>query len=624
MHDTSPTAQSRPPFLWILPVLAAGVLLLLWLQHGHALDWDELEFSRASAWVAGGRVPYRDFWEHHTPLQWALAAPFTGHGPGVAAILALRWAQLVLWIPALWAVKSFMNSEKLDARFQWAALGLLAAAPFFFIKALEFRVEGPATALLATGWGLWAARGRTRGRAALAGTCFALAVLANLRMAPAAAFALGLSLLLDPARRRWGFGTPALWSLGGAGAVGCLWGVYLAFTRSAGAFWLHVITENRLAGIKMLKQSTLGPLERAFLGPFLQLDPVTVVFGILALLGLALALRDLKRAGGMQFLALLQVVHLAVTMKMGILYVYHFQTTLFLSLPLAALALQRIGEWIRTPGPRERWPREVLLLVWLAVAYDGWCLGWRSTAATLRYQDEIMKSVDARTLPGEKVFDGCGYALRRDPAYERWFLPILVDVLTREGMMADYTPEQARRDPPAAVVFNLRVRNWLARRPALALHLVRHYVPLNSNLWLPAPNGVLGGTVRERSWTIPRTARYRLLAAPALADHPWFHNPLQVLGYAGEERPGATFRPGDYLWPARADLAMTLDGAPWDPAGAAVPLRKGSILTIRNTGQERIGVLVLPDVADAWFLPSTAASGLDGQFILGMGENHGS
>jgi hypothetical protein len=42
----------------------------------------------------------------------------------------------------------------------------------------------------------------------------------------------------------------------------------------------------------------------------------------------------------------------------------------------------------------------------------------------MRNQDYVMREVDRRTQPGDVVFDGTGYALRRKPAYRYWFLPV--------------------------------------------------------------------------------------------------------------------------------------------------------------------------------------------------------
>ena len=50
--------------------LSAAAIRLVPLQWLHPINWDELEFFRATKWIAEGRVPYRDFWEHHTPLAW--------------------------------------------------------------------------------------------------------------------------------------------------------------------------------------------------------------------------------------------------------------------------------------------------------------------------------------------------------------------------------------------------------------------------------------------------------------------------------------------------------------------------------------------------------------------------
>ena len=51
---------------------AVRVVNVVWL---HPINWDEIEMFRATDWVRQGLVPYRDFWEHHTPLQWFLFAP---------------------------------------------------------------------------------------------------------------------------------------------------------------------------------------------------------------------------------------------------------------------------------------------------------------------------------------------------------------------------------------------------------------------------------------------------------------------------------------------------------------------------------------------------------------------
>src|SRR5947207_10555091 len=93
----------RLHWLWIIPFVLAISGALMDLQFGRAVTWDEAEFFRATDWVAHGRLPYRDFWEHHTPLQWFLFAParMVGDGSGIGPMLAMRWAQIPMWAATL-------------------------------------------------------------------------------------------------------------------------------------------------------------------------------------------------------------------------------------------------------------------------------------------------------------------------------------------------------------------------------------------------------------------------------------------------------------------------------------------------------------------------------------------
>ena len=166
---------------------------------------------------------------------------------------------------------------RLAGRHQLAASALLLASPFFFMKSLEFRVDCLATALLALGWALWSLPGRTRGRAALAGACLGLTVLANLRMGPVAVLAAALTLVLDPARGRWGFGRQCGPVAAGSLAVAAAWAAYLGLTGSARIFWQRVITENYLAGTFVLRQEAQSFSQKVQGGLTSSLDPAGIV-----------------------------------------------------------------------------------------------------------------------------------------------------------------------------------------------------------------------------------------------------------------------------------------------------------------------------------------------------------
>ncbi|MCE5215936.1 hypothetical protein LLH03_02790 [bacterium] len=56
-----------------LGVLIAGTLVGLCLCR--APDWDEMEHMHSSWLVGHGLLPFRDFWQHHSPLLWILLGP---------------------------------------------------------------------------------------------------------------------------------------------------------------------------------------------------------------------------------------------------------------------------------------------------------------------------------------------------------------------------------------------------------------------------------------------------------------------------------------------------------------------------------------------------------------------
>src|SRR5436853_4325292 len=160
--------------------LLSAAARLLQLQGLHPLQWDEVEFFRATDWVRQGLVPYRDFWEHHTPLQWFLFAPVAAltRSPGVGAILLMRWAQLPLWIATFWLMNVWMRDAGVGRPYRWAALAVPLTSSFFMLPAVEYRVDVLGCALVAAGLVL------LRRSPFAAGAAFALAGFANLRLGP--------------------------------------------------------------------------------------------------------------------------------------------------------------------------------------------------------------------------------------------------------------------------------------------------------------------------------------------------------------------------------------------------------------------------------------------------------
>src|SRR3954447_26553211 len=120
---------------WLIAVAAA--LRLLPLARLHPIAWDEIEYFRATDWVARGMVPFRDFWEHHTPLQWFVFAPVAAfvNSPGVGAVVAMRWAQVPLWIATFVALFHLMRETAVPARL--GAILLAICSSMFMLPAVE-------------------------------------------------------------------------------------------------------------------------------------------------------------------------------------------------------------------------------------------------------------------------------------------------------------------------------------------------------------------------------------------------------------------------------------------------------------------------------------------------------
>src|SRR5262245_17863208 len=147
---------------WLIGL--AGALRLLPLARLHPVVWDEIEFFRATDWVARGLVPYRDFWEHHTPLQWFVFAPAAAltSSPGVSAILAMRWAQLPVWIATFVLLYKWRRRAGSSAPAAVLAVLFAVCSTRFMLGAIEYRVDAlgcllyvAALFLLQRGNGVW-------------------------------------------------------------------------------------------------------------------------------------------------------------------------------------------------------------------------------------------------------------------------------------------------------------------------------------------------------------------------------------------------------------------------------------------------------------------------------------
>ncbi len=567
--------------------LTAAAVRLIPLQWLHPINWDELEFLRAMLWIAEGRVPFRDFWEHHTPLAWFVFAPVAAmtKSAGVEAVIALRWAQVPVWIATFWLANVWMRGVGLSAFARWSAMALALGSSLFMLPALEFRVDSLACLLYMAGLVLV-----QRKFPLAAGAAFCLAGFANIRLGPLLALTILVLRIVDPRERAWN-GDPRMNRLfaGAAGMFGlCL--LYFVATGSLDDFYRQVWYENYLGdrysvapGPMFLHRLAL-PFGVRLMGSesffnFEMVDPGGIAVLVLTFAAMLRAVLSWRKPDELVVLAFLQASSILFIGVMKFIFVYHFEIVVILAVPLMAAMIDRI--------PRPGVVLSLVLLTWLVNLYASVL---RGKELDLAYQDLIMRELSRRSTPSEKVFSGGPWAIRREPAYRFWFLPELAGHLVRHGHAAPYSLQEILREPPAVVVMDHSTYRWFGVQRELAPYFVHHYIPVWRNLWVPALNTRLQpGSNLE--WIVPRDGNYRLFASKSLARHSWFRFPLSVGTY---ERGDMHRLPVQLPAPApNASLRWWIDRQP-ATVGSVVSLRKGQLIGVANEGPDVLAIILLP------------------------------
>ena len=559
-EPSRPTARATRNLLLATLFALAIIAILFQIHRGQPLGWDEIEYFRATRWVSQGQVPLRDFWEHHTPLQWIVFAPvaFFANGPGASSIVLMRWAQAAVWVAVLALVMRLRRS--------WWALLFLLLSPLFVRSAIEYRVDVPGNLAF-----IAAIVMALEKRWITFGALMSLAVLANMRLAPLVIFC--AAVLLFWRDERWAFNPRALRMLAGVAMVALPFIGWLVAVRAWQPFLDGVIGYN-LASERLQNINTLPD---ALLAPILQLDPAAMALWAAAIAATVVALRGIRQPRAPQILALIFIASVAAIVITSVQYEYHFQTTYLLMVPLAGMTCERLTRW--------RWL--VLAVAAVALLINLLPLASPSFGNPMRYQDTVMREVDRRTRPDDTVFDGTGYALRRKPAYHYWFLPVGVRFMANHRQIELY---DMTAHPPAAVVYNLRMQRWFEIFPRTAAYAVRHYVPLYRNLWVPGMTASLGPG-KPFTWRAPAAGRFTLWASVVLARHPWFSKPLDYAQVSGPLAPR-------YAIPLRrmppAKVRWSVDGALIAEGIRTVELKKGSRVAIVSEEARPVGALLVP------------------------------
>ena len=65
----------------------------------------------------------------------------SGERPGADAILAMRWAQIPVWVATFVLINAWMRDAKIDRFARWCAMALALCSSLFMLPAIEYRVE---------------------------------------------------------------------------------------------------------------------------------------------------------------------------------------------------------------------------------------------------------------------------------------------------------------------------------------------------------------------------------------------------------------------------------------------------------------------------------------------------
>lgn len=597
--------KSLRPLWWVLigGLAAWGLINLQW---GRAIGWDEVEFLRATDWIRQGQVPYRDFFEHHTPLTWFLMAPLEAlsHGPGVGPVLWLRWTQVPLWAVALWRVNTWIREGGGSSWSRYLALGCLLGTPFFVFSAIEYRVDTLGTLFVI----LALDRLRRPGlmQACLAGGLLSAAVVANLRFGPLALVMALAASALDFQAHRWRFQLQRMAMIAlGAVLASLPWLVYMAATRSFHDMWRWCIVANREVTSVVQASRDLGTY---LLYPISNWD----LPGFLLEMGMVLAiwqvLKGFRRPGFTHLLLLVQVANLAFIGAMKVQYLYHFELSFCLAVPFLAITL----DWAaaREAGSRIlRWAAPGALA--FALLVNGNTLAFANDHPTLAYQDRVLKQAARMAPAGSTVLDGCGWLIGSKPAYRFWFLPMLARVLALRHQVTPYAPGDMELNPPALVIANARLENMAMESPGVGLMLTTHYLPVAPNLWVPGLSRVLTSPAPRWTWTILSGGDYQLVCAPTLARHPWFYSPFAITKPVPNPSAALIVDPASFRSAGAEQIRWSLDGEPVSFLGRSLKLARGQSLSAEFTGPGAIGVMLIPKGTGPIFSPPPPGLSLD-------------
>jgi hypothetical protein len=419
-------------------------------------------------------VPYRDYFDHHTPgFHFFLSSFFRFYDVErvpAEAVAFLFMARTLTWVfaGAVLAATFFLGRAFRDARTGLVAAFLLSNAAFFFSKSLEVRADVPAAALVVAAVYL-ALSGHRRGaelRLFTSGLALGVATMLTqkvLFVGPGFAFA-ALWLLLDPRLPSSRGRRLVLVTIQTLGFLVPL-GATLAYFASKNALWLFIkanfLVNARWPGLDA------GP----FVEELMQQDTAYVLLGSVGLLYLTSKAFRSPNAQRMEPLVALPMISLVVTLPFhtGMSYQHFLLILPLFSLYAASCLVDLAARFKRAPDALLSIAVLLLSIVPLSrfrAAFD------RGNWGTLQGIEYVLRN----TSPRETTLDGfTGLGLFRPQAFYHHFQhPHAFALQSKEEHQDMLESLESGRALPKMIFWSHYLRE--AVTPEIAAFLERNYV----------------------------------------------------------------------------------------------------------------------------------------------------
>jgi len=461
-------------------LIAVPFFLRLSLLKTRGFNPDELECIHWAWCVSKGMVPYRDYFDHHTPwFHYFLSFFFRFYDVErvpAEAVAFLFMARTLTWVfaGAVLAATFFLGRAFRDARTGLVAAFLLSNAAFFFSKSLEVRADVPAAVLVVAAVYL-ALAGHRRGvgdaggaavRLFASGLALGVATMLTqkvLFLGPGFALS-ALWLLLDPrlpSSRGKRFGLVALQTLGFLFPCGAT----LAYFASRNTFW-HFIEANFLVNARWP-----GLDARPFVEELVRQDPAYVLLGTLGLLYLTVTAFRSDALPRMEPLVAMPMISLLGTLPIhtGMSYQHFLLILPLFSLYAASCLVDLAARYKRAPEALLLPAVLLLSIVPLSrfrAAFD------RGNWGTLQGIEYVLRN----TSPRETTFDGfTGLGLFRPQAFYHHFQhPHAFALQTKEEHREMLEALESGRALPKMIFWSHYLKE--AVTPEIAAFLEEHYV----------------------------------------------------------------------------------------------------------------------------------------------------